>query len=255
VSLHLPGLADEAALVPLPVFDTIRDHLGFTTTHHGTLLVAGEHGTGKRVATLTVLDEQDIPVLALDTPPAATPTELTRALHQALHTDRDTLDLREMQDEIVETLHGRPGIIAFTHAEDLSHKAAAQLQYLHSRPGAQWSLVLVAGPGIERLLAATARLRGDVTATVEVARLRGEDLMRFVRALHPLFGAADTDLLVAIDQQVCKGLPKNWARFLQVALDLHRRTAPDPQSMPVLDTRFARATTHLLPRTRPTRSR
>jgi DNA transposition AAA+ family ATPase len=250
VSLHLPGLEDEATIVPTPAFGEVRDRLAFATRHRATMLVAGARGTGKRVALLTALDQQPLPYLVVDTPPAASPTEITRVLHQAVHQDRDVLDLREMQDELVDTLRDRECVLAIAHAEELSAKAAGQLQYLHSRPGAAWALVLLGGPGIEKVLTASARLRGDILTAVDVAPLTGDTLIQTVRRMHPLFATADRDLLVQIDKQVCRGLLKVWARFLQIALDLRQRTVDAGKPEPVLDAKLAKAVNHYLPRLR-----
>jgi hypothetical protein len=49
--------------------------------------------------------------------------------------------------------------------------------------------------------------------------------------MHSLFEFADEKLLRQIDRDVCKGLWKQWARFLQAALHLtHTSTSPEVPS-------------------------
>ena len=250
-SLHLAGLETEASLVHTPLFDDIATKLSFTVAHHGTMLVTGEHGTGKRVALLSTLAQQKLPYHYV-TPSFAAPSEkeVIRDLYQAIHADRDEFALRDMQDDLVDTLSGQPRIIVFTAADELSSKAASQLHFLHTRPNATWTLVLLGGPEVARVMATSAALRGDVIAVSEATRLRGDDLLRTVRGMHPLFAMADDRLLTAIDQQLCDGLLKNWATFLQMALWLRKAAVDAGQGEPVLDVQFARAITESLPQLR-----
>lgn len=246
-ALLLPGLDGEARIVRTRVFTTIADRLAFTIAHHGTLVVAGHHGTGKRLATLTCLAEQPLPHVVVPLTPAPTDHQIVRLLHQAIHHDRDGSDLAAMQDDLADTLAEQPRIVVIDHADELTVKAAGQLQYLHARPGAAWTLLLLGGPGTSRAVAASARLTGDVLATVEVHPLTGDELITAVRGMHQLFAMADQPLLQLIDRDLCHGLLKQWARFLQIALSLRERAVHAGKQAPVLDVTLARAVTTLMP--------
>jgi hypothetical protein len=254
-SLLAPGLEGEATIVRTAVFAQVADRLAFTIAHRATMVVAGEHGTGKRVALLTCLAAQPVPYLVVPVPPAPSPKDMVRLLYGAVHQNRDVFALRDMQDELTDTLCGEPLVIVIDGAHRLTAQAAGQLHYLHARPGATWTLLLLGGPDTARIIATDANLRGDVLAAVAVEPLKGEDLLYAVRAMHQLFNMADEELLKIIDTKLCGGLLKNWARFLQIALDLRDRAIGAGRDTPVLDVDFARAVTMLMPQLRTTRKR
>lgn len=221
--LMLNGLENEAATVRTAVFDKIADRLQIATSVSGTLLVTGEHGSGKRFAVLTCVAEQRLPDHHVIVPVSASSKDMVRAMYEAVTGEDDVFALRDMQDALVESLAEQPRIVVIDGVDQLTAQAAAQLNYLHRQPGAQWSMVLVGPTESMRAIRTSAALRGEILSWVEVPPLRGKDLLTAVGSLHPLFLLADADLILRIDEQVCKGLIKNWARFLQIALQLRQR--------------------------------
>src|SRR5689334_12612101 len=107
----LAGLETEANPVRTPVFEQIAEQLAFACAFHGAMVVAGDHGTGKRFALLTVLSEQGLPFHRVIVPPAATPKDIVRLMYEAVHQEDDVFALRDMQDDLIETLSGTPRII------------------------------------------------------------------------------------------------------------------------------------------------
>ncbi len=246
-TLMLRGLETEAATVRTPAFDDIATQLRFASAFHGTMVVAGEHGTGKRFALMTCLSEQPVPWHTLVMPPTVSAKDMIRLLYEAVHEQDDVFALRDMQDDLVETLSGAPRIVVIDGADQLTSQAAEQLHYLHGRAGATWTLALLGGPDTARAITSSAGLRGEVIAAAEVPRLTGHDLLQAVRAMHQMFLIPEDQLLELIDKQICKGLLKNWARFLQAALYLRHLAADRGEDPPSLDVHLARAVVQLLP--------
>ncbi|WP_056920589.1 ATP-binding protein [Phycicoccus sp. Soil802] len=236
----LAGLEIEANPVRTPVFTQIADQLRFATTFHGAMVVAGDHGTGKRFALATVLSEQELPAHQVVVPPAASPKDLVRLMYEAVHQEDDVFALRDMQDELIDTLSGVPRILVIDGADQLTGQGAEQLHYLHARPQAAWTLVLLGPPETIRAVTVSAGLRGEIIATVEVKHLSGADLHTAVGSLHPIFLLAGADLITLIDQQVCKGRLKNWARFLQAALYVQRQETAAGRDPRPFDVDFTR---------------
>lgn len=245
--LMLPGLETAAVPVRTAAFTQIADQLEFAATFRSTLLVTGDHGTGKRFAVLTCLTEQAIPYHHIVVPPNPTSKDIIRLLYEAVTTDDDVFALRDMQDELVAVLAQEPRIILIDGAEQLTAQAAEQLHYLHRQPGATWTLVLLGATDAMRALKTSANLHGEVIAWVEVEPLRDDALFTAVGSLHPMFLAADAGLIHLIDTQICKGLIKNWARFLQAALYLHRLDAEAGREPEEFDLPFIKKVAARLP--------
>lgn len=219
----LNGLENEAATVRTSVFEEIADRLQLAASVAGTLLVTGEHGSGKRFAVLTCVAEQRLPYHHVIVPVGASPKDMVRAMYEAVTREDDVFALRDMQDALIEVLAEEPRIVVVDGVDQLTAQAADQLNYLHRQPGAQWTMVLVGPTESMRAIRTSAALRGEILSWVEVPPLRGKDMLTAVGSLHSLFLLADADLITRIDEQVCKDLIKNWARFLQVALQLRQR--------------------------------
>lgn len=253
--LLLAGLQNEATIVRTPSFAHITAQLAYATAHHAIMVVAGEHGTGKRLALLTCLTEQTLPHHVVPLPPSPSAKDMIRLLYEAVHAEDDVFALRDMQDALDETLSGSPRIIVVDRAHRLTAQAAEQLHYLHSRPGAAWTLVLLGGPDTIRAISTSAALRGDIVAAVEVKPLAAAEAVSTVRGMHPLLATADHALLETINNQLCKGLLKSWAVFLQGAIYLRNQAAENGTEAPLLDKDLARATIARMPRLRSGRIR
>lgn len=244
---YLPrGLQGVAAIVPHPSTPEIRARLGFTTRNAGTMVVAGPRGSGKRIALAAALASQHLPYQLVPMPPAPSENRLMSVLTGAVLGDRDDYELRDMQDDLVEALGRESSILVIDQAQELTTKAASQLQYLHARPGANWTLVLLGSDDLDRASSTSARLRGDIIATAEVHPLKGDDLVRALRGMHASFGLSDPKLLKLIDQDYCFGLLRRWGIFLQHALELTHATEPDSPP-PEIVLSLARAVTALMP--------
>lgn len=246
-----PGLRGIATVVPHPATPEIRARLGFITRRGGTLVIAGHRGTGKRIALAAALIGQHLPYVFVDLPPSPTENRLMAVLADAILDSRHDYELRDMQDDLVETLGRESSILVITESQELTTKAASQLQYLHGRSAGMWSLVLIGSHDVARASTTSARLRGDIIATVEVHPLKGDDLIKALRGMHPIFALSDPSLLKLIDSDYCFGLLGRWGDFLQIAL--HLTNSGDPASPPVaIDLTLAKAVTALMaPRAKP----
>jgi hypothetical protein len=243
----LPGLETEANTVRTRYFAQITAQLHFTTTFHGTMVVAGADGAGKRFPLMTCLQEQPLPHHVVVLPATVSAKDMVQLIYEAVHANDDVFALRDMQDELIETLSGEPRIIVIDGVDRLSQQAADQLHYLHGRANATWALVLLGGPKAVRAITTSAALRGDVIAAVEILPLTGDELLRAVRGLHQLFLTPPDELILTVDMHVCRGRMKNWARFLQGALYLRRLATDRGEEPPTLDVDLAKAVVALMP--------
>lgn len=242
------GLRGIASIAPHPATPEIQSRLRFTVSNAGTMVVAGPRGSGKGVALKAALQAQSLPFTIVTMPPAPSENRLMSLLVDAVLGDREDYDLRDMQDDLVETLSKESSILVIDQAQELTTKAASQLQYLHSRPGAPWSLLLVGCETVDHASTTSARLRGDIITTAEVNPLKGDHLLDALRAIHACFSISDPKLLKAIDHDYCHGLLGRWILFLQHALhlaDAARADAPTPE----ITLQLARAATALMPPT------
>lgn len=216
---------------------------------HGILVVDGKHGVGKStlVDDLVGRHAQPVPVIAL--PPRQSSRDFARALHAALALeDTDELTEHQLQDELVEILRASQ-LVVVRNVERMTKEAAGQLQWLHEHPSTCWSVLLEGGPGTATAVERDPLLCGRVRATVTVEPLRGDELLRTLHDLHPMFLGTDKDLLVEMDSRVCRGLLRNWSLFLDEALYLRRQTVSIGKPEPVLDRKFAKAVLNRLPTT------
>lgn len=253
--LMLPGLESEANVARTRLFDDITEQLAFATTVRAVMVVAGDTGTGKRLAVRTCLQEQAMPVHDVTLPPGATSKDMTRLLYEAVHAEDEVFALRDMQDELVQTLSGPPRIILVDRADLLTAQASEQLHYLHARPGATWTLVLLGNPKTLRAISTSAGLRGEVVAAVEATKLKGKELITALHAMHPMFLIHNEQLLLQIDAQFCESSLKTWARFLQIGLYLQRLETERGGYPRSLDVAFARDILARMPKAQPLRKR
>jgi hypothetical protein len=164
-------------------------------------------------------------------------------LIEAVLRTRDDYDLRSMQDDLIEGLNRQPHILVIDQAQELTTKAASQLQYLHDRPDTSWTLVLLGSDNLERASTTSARLRQDIMTVTEIRPLKNQDLIRALGAMHASFAISDPVLLKIIDQQACYGLLRRWGLFLQHALHLTEATTTTPE----IDETLARDVLSLMP--------
>lgn len=241
----LPG----ARLVDTPACKRIATSAGFVVPDGQVCLIHGPVGTGKATALRRYLATQDLPVTWIDLPATFSTKELISWLYDDVAGYPDDLPVRDLQDDLVRALAQQQRIVVVRYADRLTKEAAGQLQWLHDRPGASWSLFLVGSPGTPETVQRDALLRGCIAQTVQVTPLRGRDLLTALGGIHPLLLGAGSELLTEIDAQVCHGLLSHWARFLHVALTVSARAVAAGHDAPVLDRKLAKATLSLMPTT------
>lgn len=215
---------------------------------HSTAVVHGPPGTGKYSAARYVLQRTGVPVNEIDLEPAMSSKDMLRRIHRSVLGHEDVSE-RDLQDDLVDALAAIPRTIVIRHADRLTREAAGQLQWLHERPGATWSLFLVGSTGTGKALEREAHLRGSVLQTIEVTPLTGQTLLSTLQSMHPLLLGAGSAMLTDIDHKICHGVLQHWVKFLTVALHIRQLAVDAGNPAPVLDLDLARATHTLLPTT------
>jgi DNA transposition AAA+ family ATPase len=243
----LSGL-DEVAIVKTRAFDSLDKPTAFTIRHNDVMVVSGPLGVGKQTAVRSVLAEHSLPVTWLrPPPPRQTQQDLVRCLHAGV-VGNDDLPERKLQDDLIDALRGDQRVVVVEDADRLTAEAAGQLEFLHAQPGATWSLVLIGNTGTAHAIARDHFLADAVGATVKVAPLAGKDLLDTLQGMHQMLLGADPELLLEINDKLCKGHLGAWARFLQKAIDLRDLAVGGGQDAPVLNRTFARAVIATMPR-------
>lgn len=124
----IPGLRGRCRVVTTPFFPEIGTRLDLTARHAATLVVAGPHGTGKKVALMHAVLDQPLPYAYVRLPAQPSDKDVVRALYREVLQDRDCYDLRDMQDDLVDTLNSQRQIVVIADAQELTSRAASQLQ-------------------------------------------------------------------------------------------------------------------------------
>ena len=250
---HLALGTPDRRRAPTPAVRAVRQTAKYVVPRAEAMVVYGPLGTGRSTAVHAYLEKQPLSWHLIDLPPSQNATRINTWLYRATIA-HDDLPLRDMQDDLVDVLAQHPRVIVVRHAERLTAEAAGQLQWLHDRPGAQWSLILIGDTTVGTALQRDPLLAHAITGTVEVRPLTDIDLLPVLQGLHPLLLNADPRLLQAINNQVCKGNLAHWTRFLDRALWLtDRQPHGTATEGPRLDKHLAQAVIAQLPQTPPHR--
>lgn len=227
-------------IVGTPAIAAVREAAKYVVDRAGALVVYGDHGTGRTTAVRAYLERQELPWHVIDLPPNPDELKITGLIYRAI-VGPDHLPLREMQDDLVDALQAERRVIVLRHAERLTSRAAGQIQWLHDRPGAMWTLILIGDSDVGTAVRRDPLLAHTITSAVQVRPLTDRDLLRVVQSLDSLFMNADPRLLLAIDKQRCKGNLATWSRFLDCAqwLTAHHPDPTDP--LRKLDKQLAQA--------------
>lgn len=236
-------------IVATPATGAVEQALRFVIDDAGIALIHGPVGTGKCTAVNMALRREELPITEIDLPVSYTAKEVVRWLHDAIAVTNDLneLPIRDLQDDLVEMLNANPRVVAVRNAERLSREAAAHLQWLHDRPGANWPLVLVGAPSSVRAVERDALLRCRVTQTVAVKPLASNDLVATLQSMHPLLFGPGGDLLLEIDSRVCHGVLANWMHFLRIAFYIRDQAIAAGRDAPLLDRTLAKAVLAKMP--------
>lgn len=247
----LPGL-DRARIVRTATFDQLDSLVDFVVPRHGIVVVDGQIGVGKTVVTDYLANDHPQPVAIVTLPPRQSSRDIVRWLHRTIcdGDDSDELAERDIQDDLTERLR-EPHTIIIRNVQRLTTEAAGQLEWLHSHPDTNWTLLLEGGPGTTRAVQRDPLLGHRVSGHVTVPTLGERTLLDALQAMHPLFLSAQAELLLEIDAKACHGVIRNWARFLQISLHLRDQVIERGGAPPTVDRRFARAVLQQLPATPP----
>ncbi|WP_141014464.1 AAA family ATPase [Nocardioides sambongensis] len=248
------GSGDGRRLVATPAVKDVRQTAGYVIPRAEGMLVHGPIGTGRSTAVKAYLQEQALPWHWLDLSPGLSAKQLDTRLLRQVATDDVDLPQRDVQDDLVDALAAQPRILVIRHAERLTTEAAGELQWLHDRPDAAWSLILIGNETVGTAIHRDPLLANAITGTVRVGPLKDRNLLSTLQSLHPLFLTADPQLLIRIDDKVCHGNLGHWTRFLDRALALHHQHQAQhtalPDSLdndhPRLDVPLAKATLQAL---------
>lgn len=251
MTTHLPGV-EGARIVRTRSFDELDELAEFALPRHGIIVVDGLLGVGKTVLTDHFVNDHPQPVAVIALPPRQSSRDIVRWLHRTVcdGDDSDELPERDIPDDLVDRLH-HPHTVVVRNIQRLTTEAAGQIEWLHSHPNTNWTLVLEGGPGTTKAVQRDPLLGHRIAGHLTVPTLSDRGLLDVLQALYPVLLSTSPELLLEIDARACHGVLRNWTRFLQVALHLRDQVLERGGAPPVIDRRFARAVLQKLPATPP----
>lgn len=239
-------IGDAPKVVQTPAVAEVIEIIDFLTEMREIGAILGGAGLGKTFSVDTATAATGLPVVTLDVPPRPAPKEVTVRLLKAVCGFADVgATAYELTEELAEVMAQEPRIVIIDEAQNLTAEGLNQVRYLHDRPDADWALVFVGGQDAARSLHSQKQLESRVARWQRFEPMRGDELIRSLRSYHEIFQFAPAELLLEIDKVHAHGRWRNWARFLQTALILQKKSGHD-----VLDRRFAAAVIHATKATR-----
>lgn len=224
---YFPAATHEAALTGLRHAFAARD---------GLALLDGDHGTGKTLVALRLLEGLDaaVPRVLIPASRFARPADLHQAILFDLGAEYRGLTEQELRLAVTEKLlgqlvEGHPTVIVLDEAQHLTADLLEEVRLLgnlESRSAKAAFVVLVAQPQLRERLAAPelAAFAQRVAARCRVEPLTAEESAEFVRhQLKAAGGRPDalvTDEALAVLAGRCKGLPRllNQTAYLAFTL-------------------------------------
>jgi DNA transposition AAA+ family ATPase len=193
----------------------------------GILAVSGEPGAGKTYATTQFTASSSVPHVWLEFRERPSGKEVVVRLLRAIAGGCDhTLPEYLLIDELCEHLSARQRIVVIDEAQNLKQHGLEQLRYIHGRRNADFALVLV-GWNVNDILKSSKALHSRVSRHVHFEELTGVALTTALQSYHPLLANTDPRLLTKLDERLCHGNLREWAKLLDAAIDVAAKRRTD----------------------------
>jgi DNA transposition AAA+ family ATPase len=143
---------------------------------------------------------------------------------------RDRFQLSAELLELLADHRGRDGrerLVVVDEAQQLNRECIEFLRYLHDHRLTRFGLLLVGGDGAWQVLAREPMLRSRIYRRVVCAPLSSEQVCVLLPRYHPIYAAADAELLLFVDDHFAHGNLRDWAAFTATAVELCRAAGAD----------------------------
>jgi hypothetical protein len=197
-------------------------------------VIHGQAGAGKTFAVEDAVAAAGHPAVFLAFPTRPTTRGMAEELGRRLFDfDPDRADHKRLTRLLRARLDVEPILVVVDEAQRLNRECFEFLRYLHDPaerglggPARRSPMLLVGGDQAWGVLAADPMLKSRVYRRVHCRRLRPDQVVVWMPKFHPLYTAAEPELLSFIDHHCGHGLLRNRAAVTRTVLDVlggHRR--------------------------------
>jgi len=188
-------------------------------------VVWGEAGEGKTYAVMHAVrqDRHGLEVAEAVFPPRMGLSMLGRELLWALTGVRHTGERDEVTLELIDALSRRPRLVVIDEADRLAPEGQDFLRYLFGHPRTRFALLLVGGPDLRYVLATRPMLDSRLYVDVKCDRMDEAQVLETIPDFHPVWAHADVDLIQMLNEDLCHGSFRQWAKATKRILGYLRR--------------------------------
>jgi DNA transposition AAA+ family ATPase len=179
--------------------------------------VVGPAGLGKTFAIDHAIQSRDEPVIKLTFEARPTMRLIADRLMHALSGSPGRGTRFAMTDQLMNQLSERRRLIVIGEAQNLNRDCFEYLRHLHDDPATRFALLFDGGDGCWEVLAREPMLRSRIYRRVAFAPLSEHDVIALIPGYHPIYTAADPQLLLFIDDKATNGRLRSWAAFTHTA--------------------------------------
>lgn len=180
-------------------------------------VVYGPAGSGKTFAWQSAVAQLDVPVCAVAFPSRPSMLRVAQVLLGRLSGQTPRGSRFTLSDALLDLLAERPRLVVIDEAQWLNRDCIEYLRHLHDDPATKFALLLVGGNGCWDVLAREPMLRSRLFRRVAFAPMTPDAVLRVIPGYHPLYAAADRELLLLIDDVFAHGYFREWATFTHTA--------------------------------------
>jgi type II secretory pathway predicted ATPase ExeA len=182
--------------------------------------VYGVAGLGKTFATEAAVRDLDIPVHWVRPLKRSTMKMVGDALLLEVTGVEYKETLSRLTRNAITVLAETLRLIVIDEAQRLNEECLEYLRHLHDEPQTQFGLLLVGGNRCWEVISRHPMVESRCVRRVEFKPLTTNQVLRLIPQYHPLYHAADPELLLLIDDCFAHGNFRNWASFTAAAMDL-----------------------------------
>ncbi len=194
--------------------------------------LTGVSGTGRTFTLEELLRGRvDIRVVWIEVQVKPTMLSIARAIALALLGEVPTGSRHELsyrlQDVLVDQPGGKPLVLVLDEAQRLNRECAEYLRYLHDPHSTRFAMVLAGGNGCWETIRREPMLHSRVHEPVFFRPLSDQAVLETLPNYHTMFGQADPELLLWVNQERCQGILRHWSAFTASAAQLLERRGED----------------------------
>ncbi|MER7669628.1 ATP-binding protein [Kitasatospora sp. NPDC096128] len=122
--------------------------------------------------------------------------------------------------KLIDLLAHPKRLVVVDEAQRLNSNCIEMLRHLHDDRKTNFALLYVGGDGCWEVLSREPMLRSRIFRRLPFRPLGPAEIPDLIRAYHPIYEGADTELLRSIDETYGHGTMRDWASFTHTAAAL-----------------------------------